>query len=180
LGGHTASVSCFLLLPFNRLKAGGAHQSTNQKNEQQCSPLQPLSVFRVTDGDDPVVIPPEMLDNKLWTEGICNLVPGKETKDGRNRKKMVLELKEEDLEEKFVRSTGKGGQKVNKSSSKVSLTHLPTGLQVQCQDARDMSTNRERARKYLLEKLDFYYNKENSKLAIEQERVRKGKQERQR
>jgi protein subunit release factor B len=50
------------------------------------------------------------------------------------------------------------------------------GVQVFCQDARDLSTNRERARKYLIEKLDVFYNQEQSKQSKEQEKFRKRKQ----
>ena len=46
------------------------------------------------------------------------------------------ELYEKDIEEKFVRSGGPGGQKVNKSSSCVHLTHRPSGLAVRAGDTR--------------------------------------------
>lgn len=84
-------------------------------------------------------------------------------------------LKEEDLDEKFVRCTGNGGQKVNKSSSKVDLVHNPTGIKISCQDFRDLSSNRDRARKLLRDKLDFHFNGKFSKIGIHQEAVRKRK-----
>jgi hypothetical protein len=114
----------------------------------------------------------DMKNNKLIIDGYASYVP----KNDDTNAKMVLTLKESDLDEKFVRSTGNGGQKVNKSSSKVSLIHKPSGVQVFCQDARDLSTNRERARKYLIEKLDVFYNQEQSKQSKEQEKFRKRKQ----
>ena len=84
-------------------------------------------------------------------------------------------LLEKDLEEKFVRSTGAGGQKVNKSSNKVELIHVPTGLRVACQDARDLSTNRKNARKLMIAKLDLHFNGSNSKIGIKQDLIRKRK-----
>jgi len=65
-----------------------------------------------------------------------------------------LGLKESDLEEKFIRSQGKGGQKVNKSATCVYLKHLPTGLEVKCQRERSQALNRFRARRILVEKLE--------------------------
>jgi len=65
-----------------------------------------------------------------------------------------LGIKETDLEEKFVRSGGKGGQKVNKSATCVYLKHLPTGLEVKCQRERSQALNRFLARRILIEKLE--------------------------
>lgn len=65
----------------------------------------------------------------------------------------ALDIREADIEEKFVRSSGKGGQKVNKTSSCVSLLHKPTGLEVKCMKDRSQSINRFLARRELLEKI---------------------------
>ncbi|MCX8159459.1 MAG: peptide chain release factor-like protein [Candidatus Saccharicenans sp.] len=65
-----------------------------------------------------------------------------------------LGVKESDLEEKFIRSQGKGGQKVNKSATCVYLKHLPTGLEVKCQRERSQALNRFLARRILAEKLE--------------------------
>ncbi len=65
-----------------------------------------------------------------------------------------LGIKESDLEEKFIRSQGKGGQKVNKSATCVYLKHLPTGLEVKCQRERSQALNRFLARRILVEKLE--------------------------
>jgi len=62
-------------------------------------------------------------------------------------------LKEEELEERFVRSSGAGGQHVNKSSTCVWLKHRPTGLEVKCMAERSQSLNRFLARRELAEKL---------------------------
>ena len=67
---------------------------------------------------------------------------------------MELGVAENDFEESFVRSSGPGGQKVNKSSSCVYLVHIPTGLAVKCQRERSQSLNRFLARRLLLDKIE--------------------------
>lgn len=84
-------------------------------------------------------------------------------------------FEEEDLQEKFVKGQGSGGQKINKASNRVVLVHIPTGLKVECQDARDLSTNRKWARGMLNDKLDLFYNGTESKLGKKQEQIRKRK-----
>lgn len=73
------------------------------------------------------------------------------------------ELSEEDLEEKFVKGSGNGGQKVNKTSNRVVLTHLPTQVRVECQDTRSLQQNRKIARKRLRLKVDAFINGESSR-----------------
>ena len=51
----------------------------------------------------------------------------------------------EDVEERFVRGTGPGGQKINKTSSTVWLRHRPTGIEVRCRRERSQTANREHA-----------------------------------
>jgi protein subunit release factor B len=71
------------------------------------------------------------------------------------REKMAeLGISEEDLEEKFVRSSGKGGQHVNKSSTCVWLKHIPTGVEVKCMAERSQSLNRFLARRELAERIE--------------------------
>jgi len=71
------------------------------------------------------------------------------------REKMAeLNVLEEDIEEKFIRSAGHGGQKVNKTSSCVYLKHIPTGIEVKCMKERSQSVNRFIARRELLEKIE--------------------------
>ncbi|MRR34178.1 peptide chain release factor-like protein [bacterium] len=65
----------------------------------------------------------------------------------------ALGVREEDFRETFIRSSGKGGQHVNKSSTCVYLRHIPTGLEVKCMQDRSQSVNRFLARRELLEKL---------------------------
>lgn len=65
-----------------------------------------------------------------------------------------LGVREQDLEESFIRSRGKGGQNVNKVSTCVLLIHRPTGLQVRCERERSQALNRFHARRLLADKLE--------------------------
>lgn len=62
-------------------------------------------------------------------------------------------VQDDDLVEKFIIGQGSGGQKINKTSSCVYLKHLPTGIEIKCQQARSREDNRVVARKILLDKL---------------------------
>ena len=64
-----------------------------------------------------------------------------------------LQIHEEDIEERFVRSSGKGGQHLNKTSSAAQVRHLPTGIEARCGRERSQSLNRFLARRELLEKI---------------------------
>lgn len=89
-------------------------------------------------------------------------------------------LKEIDLQEKFVRSSGPGGQRVNKTSTCVLLQHVPTGLQVKMQKARTQRLNRYYSRKRLCELIENSELGDKSPEAIEAEKIRKQKQRRKR
>lgn len=65
-----------------------------------------------------------------------------------------LGVTEQDLVETFIRGSGKGGQKINKTSSCVQLTYLKTGWVIRCQMSRSREQNRFLARRLLLEKLE--------------------------
>lgn len=65
-----------------------------------------------------------------------------------------LGIREEDLRESFVRASGPGGQKVNKTSSCVVLVHVPTGLSVKCQNERSRAMNRFLARRILVDRIE--------------------------
>ena len=65
-----------------------------------------------------------------------------------------LGVAESDFRETFVRSSGPGGQKVNKTSSCVQLVHVPTGLSVKCQRERSQAVNRFLARRLLLDRIE--------------------------
>lgn len=61
-----------------------------------------------------------------------------------------------EVEERFVRGAGPGGQKINKTSSTVWLRHKPTGIEVRCQQERSQSANRELAWAELCAKLEAH------------------------
>ena len=65
-----------------------------------------------------------------------------------------LGIRKKDIEEKFIRSRGPGGQKVNKSSTCVYLKHRPTGIEVKCQEERSQALNRFLARRRLANKIE--------------------------
>lgn len=65
-----------------------------------------------------------------------------------------LGVREADLEERFIRSSGPGGQNVNKVSTCVVLRHRPTGMEVRCQQERSQAMNRFLARRILLRRLE--------------------------
>ncbi len=65
-----------------------------------------------------------------------------------------LGIKKTDIIERFVRSQGHGGQKVNKTSTCVYLKHIPTGIEVKCQKERSQSLNRFLARRILMNKVE--------------------------
>ena len=69
------------------------------------------------------------------------------------RRMAELEIREEDLEERFIRSSGHGGQHLNKTSTAVQVCHPPTGLTARCGRERSQSLNRFLARRELLEKI---------------------------
>ena len=103
------------------------------------------------------------------------------------RKKSELEqrmqkcnLFEKDIEEKFVRSSGAGGQKVNKSSTCVHLKHIASGLAVKVQKSRSQGLNRYYARKRMCELLENKLLGKESPQAKRIEKIRKQKDRRRR
>jgi protein subunit release factor B len=79
------------------------------------------------------------------------LFPVSEEKNRWLKEKMeALGIHEKDIEEKFIRSSGSGGQKVNKTSTCVYLKHIPTGVEVKWMRERNQSLNRFLARRELV------------------------------
>jgi len=92
----------------------------------------------------------------------------------------ALGVREQDIEEQFVRSSGAGGQKVNKTSSCVVLHHRPTGVRVKCQQERSQALNRFLARRILLDKIETKLRGAESAEQQEIARIRRQKRRRSR
>ena len=91
------------------------------------------------------------------------------------REKMdALDIREEDMEEKFIRASGRGGQKINKSSVAVYIKHKPTGIEVKCMKERSQSVNRFLARRELADRVESMQGGK-TKQDIAMERIRKQK-----
>jgi len=78
----------------------------------------------------------------------------KQKEDALRKKMDELEIREEDLEERFVRSSGPGGQHVNKVATCVYLKHVPSGISVKVSRERSQALNRFIARRQLLQKIE--------------------------
>lgn len=104
----------------------------------------------------------------------------KEKLKGLRARMEEYKIHEKDLIEKFILGSGKGGQKINKSSSCVYLKHLPTGLEVKCQRERTRELNRYYARQELCDKLEQKLFQAKSKKLREIAKIRKQKQRRSR
>jgi protein subunit release factor B len=92
----------------------------------------------------------------------------------------ALGVREQDLEEQFVRSSGAGGQNINKVSSCVVLHHRPTGIRVKCQQERSQALNRFLARRILLDKIESKIKGARSAEEQEIARIRRQKRKRSR
>ena len=88
-----------------------------------------------------------------------------------------LDIGEHDVVEKFILGSGSGGQKLHKTSSSVYLKHIPSGIEIKCQDSRSREDNRYHARTRLCEKLHASISDEKTK---EQQKIEKLKRQKRR
>lgn len=102
----------------------------------------------------------------------------KEKEEALRRKMDSLGILEKDIVEKFVRSSGKGGQKVNKASTCVYLKHLPTRVEVKCQQERFQAVNRFLARRILADKIEAMIRGKESEEQQRIEKIRRQKRKR--
>ncbi len=91
-----------------------------------------------------------------------------------------LGIREADIDELFIRSSGKGGQKVNKTSTCVYLKHRPTGIKVKCQRERSQALNRFFARRILVDKVESLVLGREAEAEKKFEKIRRQKRKRSR
>ncbi len=104
--------------------------------------------------------------------------PGKE--EALLERMAALGICEDDLEESFIRGSGAGGQKINKTSSCVQLIHRPTNIVIRCQKERSQSLNRFLARRELCDKIESIKLGKQSAQAREIHKIKKQKKRRSR
>lgn len=85
-----------------------------------------------------------------------------------------LNIRPADIQEKFILSSGKGGQHANKTSTCVYLKHLPTGIEVKCSETRERELNRFLARRILADRVEEKLTGTSDRLK-EKEKIRKKK-----
>jgi len=110
--------------------------------------------------------------------GDMDFAVSKIKKEALKKKMQDLGIREEDLAEKFIRSSGKGGQRLNKASTCVYLKHIPTGIDVKCQKERSQALNRFLARRILANKIETLIKGELSEERRRIEKIRRQKRKR--
>jgi len=110
-----------------------------------------------------------------------NAYPVSDEKNNALMKRMLdLSIREEDITESFIRGSGSGGQKVNKTSSCVQLLHKPSGIEVKCQRERSQAMNRFFARRELCDRIEEREKGIKSAKQQEHEKIRRQKRRRSR
>lgn len=103
-----------------------------------------------------------------------------EKKQALEERMIRLGIREPDLVEKFILGSGSGGQKLNKTSSCVYLTHLGTGIEVKCQRERSREQNRFLARRELCDRVEERLAGQKSARQQVVEKIRRQKRRRSR
>ena len=94
------------------------------------------------------------------------------------RRMHQLGVYEKDFREMFVRASGPGGQNVNKTATCVVLRHIPTGIQVKCQEERSQRLNRHKARWIVLQRIEQQKKAERLKFIQQKEKLRRQRRKR--
>ncbi|MEA1969082.1 MAG: peptide chain release factor-like protein [Thermodesulfobacteriota bacterium] len=104
--------------------------------------------------------------------------PGKEKIKILEQRMLKLGIKKEDIKEKFIKASGRGGQKVNKSSCAVFIKHIPTGISVKCGSERSQSLNRFLALRRLVDNVEAARSGKKSTNTSKIEKMKKQKRKR--